>query len=66
MKVINKNFLKKIPQAEKNLKNEVTIHKKLEHKRLVKYIDFFEDPDNYYMLLELCTNEVSSRRDDPL
>ena len=59
IKVINKQFLKKIPQAEKNLKSEVNIHKKLDHKRIVKYIDFFEDKENYYMVLELCTNEVS-------
>jgi serine/threonine protein kinase len=58
IKVINKTFLRKAPQAERNLKTEVSIHKSLDHPRLVKFIDFFDDETNYYMVMELCTPEV--------
>lgn len=60
IKVINKQFLRKIPSAERNLKQEVKIHKSLEHPRLVKFYDFFEDQENFYVVMELCTSDVSA------
>jgi polo-like kinase 1 len=33
---------------------EIEVHKSLDHKHVVKFIGFFEDKDNIYVLLELC------------
>lgn len=35
---------------------EIDIHRQLDHPNLVKFIDCFEDHENVYMLLEMCSN----------
>lgn len=39
---------------------EISIHRSVSHKHIVKFHSFFEDMDNVYILLELCRRRVSS------
>ena len=41
------------------LMTEVSIHKTLDHPNIVKFEEFFEDYYHFYIVLELCTEEVS-------
>jgi serine/threonine protein kinase len=41
------------------LRMEVSIHKTLNHRHVVKLEHYFEDSVNAYILLELCPNHVS-------
>ena len=52
-KVIDKNSLCK-SRTFKKLLYEISIHKSLVHPNVVKFIDFFEDSKNVYIILELC------------
>eukprot|EP00116_Pleurobrachia_bachei_P019272 sb/3479534/ len=52
-KVVSKTLLKKDHQREK-MSQEIRIHRSLNHKNIVKFYSYFEDPDNVYMILELC------------
>lgn len=38
---------------------EISIHRSVSHKHIVKFHSFFEDMDNVYILLELCRRRVS-------
>ena len=40
--------------------SEIKIHKSLKHTNIVNFEHFFEDSENVYILLEICTNEVLS------
>lgn len=40
------------------LQTEIKIHRTLQHPRIVRFEMFFEDRENVYILLELCTNHV--------
>lgn len=48
------------------LVTEIKIHKALEHRNVVAFDHVFEDPDNVYMVLELCShhtlNEMLKKR----
>jgi polo-like kinase 1 len=37
--------------------SEIRIHRKSEHKHIVKFEHVFEDDDNVYILLELCKKQ---------
>lgn len=37
-----------------NIKQEITIHRMLDHPNIVKLIESFEDEQNFYMVLEYC------------
>ena len=37
--------------------SEIKIHRSLHHKHVVGFEHFFEDPENVYILLELCPNQ---------
>ncbi|CAI2363860.1 unnamed protein product [Moneuplotes crassus] len=52
-KIIDKNSLCK-SRTFKKLLYEISIHKSLDHPNIVKFIDFFEDSKNVYIVLELC------------
>ena len=56
-KIIEKSSLTK-PRARQKLMSEIKIHKSLNHPNIVKFEHFFEDTDNVYILLELCTNQT--------
>ena len=56
-KIIPKNSLKKSRHRQKLL-SEIKIHRSLVHKNIVNFEHVFEDADNVYILLELCTNQT--------
>lgn len=39
--------------------NEIELHRTLSHKHVVKFSHHFEDQDNIYIFLELCSRKVS-------
>lgn len=45
-------------RSRKKLINEIKLHKKLKHENIVSFEHFFEDKENVYILLELCTNQT--------
>lgn len=56
-KIIPKASLKKARHRQKLL-SEIKIHRSLNHKNIVKFEHVFEDSQNVYILLELCTNQT--------
>lgn len=42
--------------------NEIELHRTLSHKHVVKFSHYFEDQENIYIFLELCSRKVSLRR----
>ena len=58
-KIIGKDQLTKVRRRQK-LMSEIKIHKSLSHQNIVKFQHFFEDDENVYILLELCTNQSLS------
>lgn len=58
-KIISKDQLTKVRRRQK-LMSEIKIHKSLSHTNIVKFEHFFEDDENVYILLELCTNQSMS------
>jgi polo-like kinase 1 len=62
----NKNYAAKVfekkaltnARSRKKLINEIKLHKKLHHQNIVNFEHFFEDKDNVYILLELCSNQT--------
>ena len=45
-------------RSKKKLINEIKIHKKLNNANIVGFEKFFEDKDNVYILIELCSNQT--------
>jgi serine/threonine protein kinase len=45
-------------RSKKKLINEIKLHKKLHHQNIVNFEHFFEDKENVYILLELCSNQT--------
>ena len=58
-KIIAKSSLVK-SRAKQKLMSEIKIHNSLHHQNVVTFEKFFEDSENVYMLLELCTNQTLS------
>jgi polo-like kinase 1 len=56
-KIIPKSSLIKERRKQK-LMSEIKIHRSLNHTNIVDFEHFFEDNDNVYILLELCTNQT--------
>eukprot|EP01113_Clastostelium_recurvatum_P039413 TRINITY_DN6009_c0_g3_i1.p1 TRINITY_DN6009_c0_g3~~TRINITY_DN6009_c0_g3_i1.p1 ORF type:complete len:762 (+),score=178.64 TRINITY_DN6009_c0_g3_i1:275-2560(+) len=52
-KIIAKSTLVKT-RARQKLTTEIKIHRSLSHKHIVKFVHFFEDAENVYILLEVC------------
>ncbi|CAA9994533.1 unnamed protein product [Nesidiocoris tenuis] len=52
-KIVSKSTLKKGNQREK-MAQEIEIHRSLSHYHVVQFHGYFEDPNNVYVLLELC------------
>lgn len=54
MKIINK---KSLTNAEDQFKfvNEVEILRNMDHPHILKIYEFYQDTNNYYIILELCT-----------
>lgn len=45
-------------RAKAKLWGEIKIHRALHHKNIIQFLHVFEDQDNVYLLLELCSNQV--------
>ena len=58
-KMISKTSLTK-SRARQKLMSEIKIHRSLNHSNIVRFEHFFEDSENVYILLELCTNQTLS------
>ena len=56
-KVIPKKSLVK-SRAKQKLISEIKIHKGLHHPNIVAFEHYFEDPDNVYLLIEICQNQT--------
>lgn len=56
-KIIPKAGLKKSRHRQKLL-SEIKIHRSLNHPHIVKFEHVFEDNENVYILLEICTNQT--------
>ncbi|KZT24843.1 Pkinase-domain-containing protein [Neolentinus lepideus HHB14362 ss-1] len=54
-KVVTKSSLK-TKKAKTKLYAEIKIHRALSHPNVVRFLDCFEDDENVYMTIELCTN----------
>lgn len=52
-KIVSKKLMMKHNQKEK-MSQEIVIHKTLSHRNIVEFLGFFDDPDNIYIVLELC------------
>lgn len=52
-KIVSKKLMMKHNQKEK-MSQEILIHQSLSHKHIVKFLSFFDDPQNIYIVLELC------------
>lgn len=46
------------PRAHAKLRSEIAIHRSLDHDKVVKFYDYFEDCDNVYIILELCPSQT--------
>ncbi|OMJ66941.1 hypothetical protein SteCoe_36041 [Stentor coeruleus] len=56
-KIVPKASLTK-SRAKQKLMTEIKIHRSLHHPNIVGFEHFFEDAENVYILLELCTNQT--------
>ena len=56
-KIIPKHSITK-NRHKMRLESEINIHKKLKHPHVVNFIDYFEDSDNHYILMELCEEQT--------
>lgn len=56
-KIIPKASLKKSRHRQKLL-SEIKIHRSLNHPNIVQFEHVFEDTENVYILLEMCTNQT--------
>ncbi|XP_041960181.1 serine/threonine-protein kinase PLK3 [Alosa sapidissima] len=56
VKVIPQSRVSKPHQREKII-NEIELHKTLQHKHVVKFSHHFEDEENIYIFLELCSRK---------
>uniref|UniRef100_T1GRR4 Protein kinase domain-containing protein n=1 Tax=Megaselia scalaris TaxID=36166 RepID=T1GRR4_MEGSC len=52
-KIVSKKLMMKHNQKEK-MSQEISIHRSLSHKNVVKFHSFFDDSFNVYIVLELC------------
>eukprot|EP00826_Nyctotherus_ovalis_P020238 TRINITY_DN1633_c0_g5_i1.p1 TRINITY_DN1633_c0_g5~~TRINITY_DN1633_c0_g5_i1.p1 ORF type:complete len:597 (+),score=145.12 TRINITY_DN1633_c0_g5_i1:51-1841(+) len=58
-KIIAKASLTK-NRAKQKLMTEIKIHRSLHHENIVAFEQFFEDAENVYIILELCSNQTLS------
>jgi polo-like kinase 1 len=57
-KIIAKSSLTK-SRARQKLISEIKIHRSLHHPGIVQFEHVFEDQENVYILLEMCSNQVN-------
>lgn len=57
IKIMEKLAISKA-RARQKFMSEIKIHKSLHHTNIVRFESHFEDSDNVYLILELCTNQT--------
>ena len=57
LQVISKESLQK-SRARQKLETEISIHRRLKHPNIVRFLRSFEDSTNVYLLLECCTGRT--------
>lgn len=64
-KIVGKETMKK-EHTKQKLLSEIKIHRSLHHRNVVNFEHYFEDTDNVYIMLEMCStdtmNEILRRR----
>eukprot|EP00747_Dinoflagellata_sp_TGD_P163614 gnl/TRDRNA2_/TRDRNA2_182462_c0_seq1.p1 gnl/TRDRNA2_/TRDRNA2_182462_c0~~gnl/TRDRNA2_/TRDRNA2_182462_c0_seq1.p1 ORF type:complete len:1009 (+),score=127.49 gnl/TRDRNA2_/TRDRNA2_182462_c0_seq1:258-3029(+) len=56
-KIVAKASIAK-PRAHAKLRSEIAIHRSLDHDRIVKFHEYFEDSEYVYIILDLCPNQT--------
>lgn len=56
-KVLSKELIRD-PDHKTLIDGEIRAHRKLHHANIVEFIKYFEDPENIYMILSICTNKT--------
>jgi len=56
-KIVSKASVTK-PRAHAKLRSEISIHRSLDHDKVVKFYDYFEDSEHVYIMLEVCPNQT--------
>lgn len=56
MKVISKRNSKNPEKENEQMKREVNIHKNLAHPNIIQLLDYFEDTQNLYLIMEYAEN----------
>lgn len=56
-KIVSKASITK-PKAHAKLRSEIAIHTSLDHDKVVKFWEHFEDNEHVYIILELCTSQT--------
>jgi len=56
-KIVSKASITK-PRAHAKLRSEIAIHRSLDHDKVVKFFDYFEDSEYVYIILELCPSQT--------
>mmetsp|Transcript_64108 Transcript_64108/g.111805 ORF Transcript_64108/g.111805 Transcript_64108/m.111805 type:complete len:936 (-) Transcript_64108:122-2929(-) len=56
-KIVSKASITK-PRAHAKLRSEISIHRSLDHEKVVKFYDYFEDSESVYIILEMCPNQT--------
>lgn len=57
VKVIPKSQLEKA-RAKAKLTSEIKIHRAMKHEGIARFLKYFEDEENVYILIELCSNQT--------
>lgn len=57
VKVVEKAALAK-SRAKQKLMSEIKIHRSMKHDNIALFENFFEDEENVYIVLELCSNST--------
>ncbi|CAD7925467.1 unnamed protein product [Amoebophrya sp. A120] len=57
VKIVSKASISK-PRAQAKLKSEISIHRSLNHEKVVRFYEYYEDQENVYIILELCPNQT--------
>mmetsp|Transcript_22543 Transcript_22543/g.52483 ORF Transcript_22543/g.52483 Transcript_22543/m.52483 type:complete len:916 (-) Transcript_22543:164-2911(-) len=56
-KIVAKASIAK-PRAQAKLRSEISIHRSLNHDKVVKFYNYFEDSEHVYIILELCSQQT--------
>jgi len=56
-KIVAKSSISK-PRAHAKLRSEIAIHRSLDHDKVVRFYDYFEDSEYVYIVLEMCPNQT--------